>query len=236
MRLPENSLGAFRAAADAHIAWVELDVQSSLDGWPVVIHDEELDRTACSTGPVERHRAETLRRTRLRSDHRGAPSTWCVPVLHEQSDLAPFLAVRVGLLVEIKPNDAPRIVQRVIEALRPRPYPLALQSFDPRNIAHARRLCRAVPVALLAGNDREMRRAVAQTDYAVHARHELIEPEMVERLHAQSRTVGAWTVNTADAVRRMVAAGVDAIITDDPLMAIETIESGEAIPVDRTGG
>ena len=45
---PENSLSAFILAAEAGLPWVELDVQLSADGVPVVIHDESVDR--CSDG------------------------------------------------------------------------------------------------------------------------------------------------------------------------------------------
>ena len=45
---PENSLSAFILAAEAGLPWVELDVQLSADGVPMVIHDESVDR--CSDG------------------------------------------------------------------------------------------------------------------------------------------------------------------------------------------
>jgi len=53
-RAPENSMAAFRLAAeDPHIEWIELDVQMSKDGVPVVIHDFTLKRTAGRPGSVK---------------------------------------------------------------------------------------------------------------------------------------------------------------------------------------
>ncbi|MGI8869608.1 MAG: glycerophosphodiester phosphodiesterase [Mycobacteriales bacterium] len=51
-RAPENTLAAFRAAHEAGADAIELDVQLTADGVPVVVHDELLDRTTSGTGPV----------------------------------------------------------------------------------------------------------------------------------------------------------------------------------------
>lgn len=51
---PENTLAAFQMAADdARISWIELDVQQSKDGVPVVIHDFKLKRTTGASGAVK---------------------------------------------------------------------------------------------------------------------------------------------------------------------------------------
>ena len=39
---PENTLAAFRLAADQHTDFVELDVQESADGQVLVVHDSDL--------------------------------------------------------------------------------------------------------------------------------------------------------------------------------------------------
>jgi glycerophosphoryl diester phosphodiesterase len=50
---PENTLAAFRAAAELPIAGVVINVQLSKDGKIVVIHDEKLERTTNGTGYVK---------------------------------------------------------------------------------------------------------------------------------------------------------------------------------------
>ena len=52
--LPENSLGAFRAAAEAGFA-IELDIQLSSDGEVMVFHDYTLDRVCGRAGKVCDH-------------------------------------------------------------------------------------------------------------------------------------------------------------------------------------
>jgi len=42
---PENTLSSFQKAIDLKVDMIELDVQLSRDGVPIVIHDETLHRT-----------------------------------------------------------------------------------------------------------------------------------------------------------------------------------------------
>lgn len=52
-RAPENTMAAFRMALDApDVKWIELDVQLSKDGVPVIIHDYNLRRTTNGRGEV----------------------------------------------------------------------------------------------------------------------------------------------------------------------------------------
>ena len=49
---PENTLSAFRAAAQLGADGIELDVHLTRDGHPVILHDANVDRTTDGTGPV----------------------------------------------------------------------------------------------------------------------------------------------------------------------------------------
>src|SRR3954466_10120847 len=106
---PENSLPAFRAADRAGIEWVECDVQQSIDGFPVIVHDDTLDRATIISGRVDRHRVNELAHLRLR-DHHGRPTDALVQVLWSSRD--GLAGLGAGMLVEIKPPDAPQLVAR----------------------------------------------------------------------------------------------------------------------------
>jgi glycerophosphoryl diester phosphodiesterase len=49
---PENTFAAFDLAVEMGIGEIELDVHFTKDSQIIVIHDETLDRTTNSTGPV----------------------------------------------------------------------------------------------------------------------------------------------------------------------------------------
>lgn len=66
-KYPENTLPAFAAAADiSGIAGIELDVQLSKDGVPVVFHDETLDRLMEQGGRLCGYTAAELKAMRFR--------------------------------------------------------------------------------------------------------------------------------------------------------------------------
>ena len=59
---PENTLPAFERALALGVVEVELDVQLSRDGVPVLFHDRTLDEKTPLRGPVRDHSAQELTR------------------------------------------------------------------------------------------------------------------------------------------------------------------------------
>lgn len=62
LQFPENTLVAFRKSLSLGASGVELDVQMSSDGVPVVIHDKTIDRTTNGHGPVSGMTFKQLRK------------------------------------------------------------------------------------------------------------------------------------------------------------------------------
>lgn len=123
--IPENSRSAFaRAIAQGH--GIELDVQRSSDGQPVVFHDDTLDRLTAETGPVLRRSAAQLGAVTLT----GSDDT--IPTLRQ---VLAQIDGQVPVLIEIKSDRRTRIaalclaVRRVLEGYTGKH---AVMSFDPR--------------------------------------------------------------------------------------------------------
>lgn len=89
---PENSLAAFRKAVDAGFG-IELDVQLSKDGVPVVFHDAALDRVCGQRGKVCDYTYEQLQQFSLYG------STERIPRFE---DVLNLVGGKVPLIVEIK--------------------------------------------------------------------------------------------------------------------------------------
>lgn len=123
--VPENSRSAFASAVMAGYG-IELDVQRSSDGTPVVFHDDTLDRMTAETGPVAKRSAAQLGAVSL------AGTTQTIPTLRQ---VLADVGGRVPVLIEIKSDRDTRIaalclaVRRVLEGYR---GPHAVISFDPR--------------------------------------------------------------------------------------------------------
>ncbi|MCP2267484.1 glycerophosphodiester phosphodiesterase family protein [Promicromonospora thailandica] len=88
---PENSAPAILAAFADGAEIVELDVQLTADGVPVLMHDTTVDRTTDGTGRVDDLTLEQVRRLRLRAGLGGAQAPLTderVPTLAEAMRLA----------------------------------------------------------------------------------------------------------------------------------------------------
>ncbi len=94
-----------------------------------------------------------------------------------------------------------------------------IQSFDPRALVAMHAVDPSVTLSLLVDNDdgfeANLERLPFTPDvYSPH--HRLVDQALVEAAHRRGVQVLPWTVNDPDAMRRLVALGVDGIITDYP--------------------
>ena len=122
--VPENSLAAFRLAAEQGYG-AELDVHLLADGGLAVIHDYSLERTVGISGKVE-----DLTTTQLKNCHLEG-SQEVVPTLQEVLKL---VAGRVPLIIELKSikNNAFQLTEAVSQVLKSYEGVYALGSVDPR--------------------------------------------------------------------------------------------------------
>ena len=122
--IPENSLAAFRRAAEAGFG-AELDVHLTADGQLAVIHDSDLRRVCGRAGKVEELTYAELSQLRLLGTEEG------IPLL---SDVLPLFAGVAPLIVELKPirGNEPELAEKVCALLDTFPdLAYCLESFDP---------------------------------------------------------------------------------------------------------
>lgn len=140
---PENSMGAFLAAADAGYA-IELDVHLAADGQLVVLHDDDTERL---TG--ESHRVTETDAAKLTTLHL-AGTEYRIPLLTEVFDA---VAGRVPILVEIKTGTAAGTIgPPALAAVRAAGGDVAVQSFDPRIVSWFRGNAPSLPRGQLCGS------------------------------------------------------------------------------------
>ena len=208
--LPENSLAAMTAAWDAGILWCECDVQISLDGVPIVIHDETLERTTTGRGRVAELRLDQLGDLRLR-DGGGNPTSHKLPALEELLALA---GPARRLLVETKQPMGERICE--IARLVQRKNGM-LHSFHREDMLCASRATDGkCPIALLADDFGEL---PGDFPGAIHIKHESFRAQDVYK------NVGVWTVNELGHMERLLGSNITMLITDFPLEAMRILGS-----------
>lgn len=127
---PENSMAAFRKAIDAGFG-IEMDVQLTRDGIPVVFHDFTLQRACGVKGKVNQYTFEELQQFHLFSSEEKIPKF---------EDFLQLVRGRVPLIVELK-------IERFNIALCPAVDRLlsqyqgayCIESFNPRGLRWYRR-------------------------------------------------------------------------------------------------
>jgi glycerophosphoryl diester phosphodiesterase len=223
---PENTLAAFKRSVDAHVDGVELDIHRCKTGELVVIHDETLERTTNGAGFVKDKTLKELKSLDAGSWYKPEFKDERLPLLSEVFDLVDG---RCTVNVEIKdiPVAYPGIDDALIELLSHYKYPdkIIVSSFDHAILKsfHAKApqykigfLDAAIPAGFGA-----YAHLVGAT--AWNPEYAALRPDAVNDAHAAGLKVYTWTVNKPEEWNNLKRMGVDGIITDDPVGAIEAL-------------
>ncbi len=232
---PEATMPAFRAAAKAGFT-LEWDIQMTKDGVPIVMHDDTLDRTTVCTGPIAARTAADIVR-HCPTDRLGSPDSALgskgtrkrIPVPTLAQVLALVKRTGASASIELKQYDPTGASARALAAgLSKAGVPLSkviVQSFFPPNLAAAHTAMPGVATSTLTLKQGE----ATSIQAAVDAGSVWVSPQFpidaayVQAAHAAGLKVVPYTLDQADEVRAAAAAGVDALITDDPTMAREVL-------------
>jgi glycerophosphoryl diester phosphodiesterase len=211
---PENTLCAFTAAAEAGAAMCELDLRVAGDGALVVIHDETVDRTTDGRGPVAELTVPQLKLLDAGVRFGAAFAGERIPTLDE---VFAALGARCGLNLELKTRAAAAPLCRTIRARRAYETTI-VSSFEAAMLERVKAIDPAIRVGLLS--DRPADTLIAQAQalgaWSVNPRYDLCTAELVVEAQRQGLKVLAWTADEPALMRRLIANGVDGIMTNYP--------------------
>jgi glycerophosphoryl diester phosphodiesterase len=216
---PENTLAAFRMGAGFGFRAFECDVKLSRDGQAFLLHDDTLDRTTSGHGSPASADWADLARLDAGSWH--SPPFAAEP-LPRLAQIATFCQANgCALNIEIKPcpGDEARTgaaVAREAARLWAGAVPPLLSSFKPEALAAARDAEPALARALLLDElwDGWPEAAQALGVVAVITNWRLMDRALIQRLHAQGWRALVYTVNDEAVAARLIADGIDGLITD----------------------
>ena len=218
---PENTVAAIRLGQSLGYRAHELDVKLSLDGVPVLLHDETIGRTTNGKG-----RAADLPWSALRVldaggwhsiEFRGEP----LPSLEAAAKQLRTKDTMAN--IEIKPTpgyDRETGTKVATEAQRlwagARVPPL-FSSFSFEALMAARGAAPELPRGWLIPEftEADWKRLELVEAVSLHTDQEKMKPELVAELHARGYKVMLYTINDADTAQRWLDAGADAIFTDN---------------------
>ncbi len=211
---PENTLAAFAEAETAGADGIELDIHLCRDGIPVVIHDDDVERTTNGRGQVARLSLAELRRLDAGSWFSPRFAGEPIPTLEE---VLSWAGDRLRLNLEIKDY---RAGAAIVELLRRFPDARVLvSSFNHRLLADLRRADAALPLGFLVDSRfwrGAVRRAKAAQAESLHPRQDLVDRVLLSACRRQGLAVYSWTVDDPQRTRALERLGVDGIFTNDP--------------------
>jgi glycerophosphoryl diester phosphodiesterase len=248
---PENTLLAFRRAAEAGAWMIETDAHLAQSGQVVLIHDAELARTTDCAGLVSDLTIDDLACCDAgfwfsTANEPGYPfrgQGLTIPTLAETFALldviSPALRVNVELKAPSSSDDAARIHQ-LADAVVDEVIALGVvertlvSSFNMAAIDRVKVRDRTIRTAFLCGASANLRAAtalsVAHGHDALHPHHSLLGTtaaarDVVQVIRQEGLEVNVWTVNEPERMRDLAQAGVDGIISDDPARLRAVLES-----------
>ncbi len=197
--IPENTLASFDLALKHGCDGFEFDVRLTKDAVTVVCHDsiwQGRDIARCS-----------------RSD---------VPELPTLDDVLDRYPASVFLDIELKVDGLENSVVDLL-AKRGDSLGIVVTSFLPRVVQKMKAALPALACGLICEKQRELKKyPEIQCEWLMLERG-LVTSELISSVHAEGRKLGVWTVNRAADMQRFAEWDVDAVISDDTELLVQTL-------------
>lgn len=225
---PENTMAAFREALNMHAGGIELDVQLSRDGHPVIIHDEKINRTSNGKGYVKDFTLEQLKQLDFGGWFNTSFSNEKIPTLEEVLKL---LEAWDGILnIELKNSVIfyDGIEKKTLDMVKE--YKMLdrviLSSFNHNSLAGVKKLepCAKTGVLYMKGLNEPWVYAKKLGAFAIHPLFYNITPKIMAGCKRHGIKVNTFTVDKPVHLAAIANAGVDGIITNVPDVAFDVLQ------------
>ena len=221
----ENTLPAFNAAIDVGVDYVELDVQQTADGVVIVNHDNTFRRVFGDKRSVWEMTYGEVR------ELAGKVSGECPPTLHEVLTLC---NPQANLLIELKNNGHnPELAQAVYDILAE--YECfdrcIIQSASYRMLRQFKALAPDVRCGYILSFALGEYATLDAADF-FSIDYSFIDETIVNAIHRLGKDVFAWTINDESRMSKLIAMGVDGVITDEAPLAKTLLLDADASPLD----
>ena len=212
---PENTLKSFQKSIDLKADYLEFDVHQSKDGEIVVIHDSKTKRTTGYKGEVK---AMTLAELKALDAGEGEK----IPTLDELLQMAKG---KIGIQLEIK---APGMAQKIVDMLRSLGLieSTLISSLNHNELIKIQKIEPKIKLAALLIGLKKKKVLLECIDKGfeyIHPYYRFINEKFINTAHEHDIKVNAWTVNTQPSMKKVIAMGIDGIITNDIELAKEVL-------------
>jgi glycerophosphoryl diester phosphodiesterase len=226
---PMNTLPAFELAVAQGAHGIELDVQLSRDGYPMIMHNLTIDKTTDGSGRIAQKTLKQLKALDAGSWFDPKFANTRIPTLDEVFEA---VGKQVFINVEIKSksvvtNGVEQVITNCIirHNMQTR---VIVSSFNPHALMRFRALMPDVPLGFLYKPETpyDLQWVAANVPHeAYHPREEIITPELMADAARAGHLINAWVVNDLKRARELHDMGVRGHITDKPDVIRAAIDS-----------
>lgn len=238
---PENTMASFALAKKMNADYIELDIQLTLDGEIVVLHDTDVMATTNSIGDVSTFTLKELQEltAKFRNEDgkrevNGSADFYGIPTLKEVFD---HFGKDVHFIVELKDTAKyidieDKLVQLLEDSDRigtdKEGNPITvIHSFETASLKKVRKLHKDIPIVQIISfivgdesdqaqlSDVEVEEIKTYAD-ALDINYEALTAPFVELMQEKGFPIYAYTVNDAITVAKMKEIGVNGIHTNNP--------------------
>jgi glycerophosphoryl diester phosphodiesterase len=212
---PENTMAAFQSAVALGVDVIEFDLRQTSEGFPVVFHDETLDRLTNEKGLLRDWRWAGLQRSVK------VCSTEKIPLLEEIC--ARLKSHDIRLFVEIKEPELAKETVAVLEQTGWRGRAV-VGGFSRQVVEDVTRSGIFPAIQLLKSSEvRDFFSSLQPRQELSHPSANLVglavadtTPARVRALQSSGFAAWVWTANTKEEILHTINCGADAVISDHP--------------------
>lgn len=223
-KYPENTMVAFLEAEKAKADGIELDVRLSKDGEIVVIHDETVDRTTDGTGYVHELTWKELKRLNA-TDKKKWSKKEHIPLLQEVFEWLQSNDLICNVEIKSHPSNFKKIEPLVIKMIHDFQLTnrIILSSFNHYSIIYCYQMDPKIEIAPLIYEGLYMPWIYTEAIRAkgFHPNYKTIPIEIIKSSIENGVAVRPYTVNKKKEMERLLKINCSAMITDDPVKAVQ---------------
>ena len=216
---PENSMAAFALAAEQGADGIEIDVRLSADGWPMLMHDERVDRTTEGSGAISEL---TFEQCQAMDPGDGGP----IPSLDQVFEMfGRSLLYNVELKSMSWGDDG--LVAAVADRIESHQLEehVLVSTFNPRLLRRCKsQMPRRIAIALLRAPGPYKYTYLIADGQADHPHCSMIDENYMDWARKRNYRVHTWTVDDPAEAQRLVALGVNGIITNRPAFLRDNLQ------------
>jgi len=212
---PENTLKSFQKAIEFGADYIEFDVHMSKDNEIIIMHDENTYRTTGYAGLIKEMTLSELKELDCGEREQ-------IPTLTELIELSKG---KINLQCEIK---AEGLADKLVKLIREENLITSsiISSFNHEELKEIQKLEKDLKLAALeptgsgwitdwVSKKKIVDNAKENKFFGINPLYKLITKDLVDYAHEKGLSVIPWTVDSKNAMKKLIEQGVDGIITND---------------------